>query len=201
MTVPEINCDNSGEYKVFIKNDGGEAESTLKIDVQLKKIEQREREFEQEQGPIMITLLKPQAIREGDSATFSTQYSAAPAPEVKWYREGREIEASDDFQITTSPTASTLFITECFMHDSGLITAKISNKYGSTSSKAALDVQVEREPENPPKWISRPSNEETVPVGKPAQFTEGTYYTLLLLDTTEADSGMYSLKAVNRNGE
>ena len=76
------------------------------------------------------------------------------------------------------------------------------------------------------------SNEETVPVGKPARFTaqigafpravvtwyfngdlievtnphykqfnEGTYYTLLLLDTTEADSGMYSLKAVNRNGD
>ena len=42
------------------------------------------------------------------------------------------------------------------MHDSGLITCKTSNKYGSTSSKAVLDVQVEREPENPPKWISRP---------------------------------------------
>ena len=59
-------------------------------------------------------------------------------------------------QISTSPTTSTLFITECFMHDSGLITCKITNKFGSTSSKAALDVQVEREPENPPKWISRP---------------------------------------------
>ena len=71
------------------------------IQVQLKKIEPREREFEQEQGPILITLLKPQAIREGDSATFSTQYSASPAPEVKWYREGREIEGSDDFQVLT----------------------------------------------------------------------------------------------------
>ena len=75
------------------------------------------------------------------------------------------------------------------------------------------------------------SNEETVPVGKPARFTaqigafpravvtwyfngelievtnphykqfnEGTYYTLLLLDTSTADTGTYSLKAENRNG-
>ena len=67
--------------------------------VQLKKIEPREKEFDQEQGPILITMVKPQIIREGDSATFSAQYSAAPAPEVKWYREGREIESSNDFQV------------------------------------------------------------------------------------------------------
>ena len=33
LLVPEISCENSGEYKIHIKNDGGVAESSLKLDV------------------------------------------------------------------------------------------------------------------------------------------------------------------------
>ncbi len=33
LLIPEISCENSGEYKIHVKNDGGVAESSLKLDV------------------------------------------------------------------------------------------------------------------------------------------------------------------------
>jgi hypothetical protein len=50
--------------------------------------------------PDFAERLQKQTIRQGEAVLFKVVVSGSPAPVVRWFREGMEIESAGDFIIT-----------------------------------------------------------------------------------------------------
>lgn len=68
-----------------------------------------------------------------------------PAPAVKFYREGAEIQSSADFRILREGDLHGLLIAEAFPEDSGTYSVTASNSSGRATSTAELLVQGEKQ--------------------------------------------------------
>ncbi|XP_008830877.1 myopalladin isoform X2 [Nannospalax galili] len=100
-------------------------------------------------APVFTKMLQNLSASEGQLVVFECRVKGAPSPKVQWYREGALIEDSPDFRILQKKPRSmaepeeicTLVIAEVFAEDSGCFTCTASNKYGTVSSIARLDVR------------------------------------------------------------
>uniref|UniRef100_A0A8C2VIG8 Myopalladin n=1 Tax=Chinchilla lanigera TaxID=34839 RepID=A0A8C2VIG8_CHILA len=100
-------------------------------------------------APVFTKMLQNLSASEGQLVVFECRVKGAPSPKVEWYREGTLIEDSPDFRILQKKPRSmaepeeicTLVIAEVFAEDSGCFTCTASNKYGTVSSVARLDVR------------------------------------------------------------
>ncbi|XP_004386460.1 myopalladin isoform X1 [Trichechus manatus latirostris] len=100
-------------------------------------------------APVFTKMLQNLSASEGQLVVFECRVKGAPSPKVEWYREGTLIEDSPDFRILQKKPRSmaepeeicTLVIAEVFAQDSGCFTCTASNKYGTVSSIAQLDVR------------------------------------------------------------
>ncbi|KAG8507411.1 Myopalladin [Galemys pyrenaicus] len=100
-------------------------------------------------APVFTKMLQNLSATEGQLVVFECRVKGAPSPKVEWYREGTLIEDSPDFRILQKKPRSmaepeeicTLVIAEVFAEDSGCFTCTASNKYGTVSSIAQLDVR------------------------------------------------------------
>nr|XP_044993728.1 myopalladin [Jaculus jaculus] len=100
-------------------------------------------------APVFTKMLQNLSASEGQLVVFECRVKGAPSPKVEWYREGTLIEDSPDFRILQKKPRSmaepeeicTLVIAEVFAEDSGCFTCTASNKYGTVSSIAQLDVK------------------------------------------------------------
>ncbi|KAM7318951.1 hypothetical protein ACRRTK_022063 [Alexandromys fortis] len=100
-------------------------------------------------APVFTKMLQNLSASEGQLVVFECRVKGAPSPKVEWYREGTLIEDSPDFRILQKKPRSmaepeeicTLVIAEVFSEDSGCFTCTASNKYGTVSSIAQLDVR------------------------------------------------------------
>ncbi|XP_060225412.1 myopalladin [Meriones unguiculatus] len=100
-------------------------------------------------APVFTKMLQNLSASEGQLVVFECRVKGAPSPKVEWYREGTLIEDSPDFRILQKKPRSmaepeeicTLVIAEVFSEDSGCFTCTASNKYGTVSSIARLDVR------------------------------------------------------------
>ncbi|XP_036120928.1 myopalladin [Molossus molossus] len=100
-------------------------------------------------APVFTKMLQNLSASEGQLVVFECRVKGAPSPKVEWYREGTLIEDSPDFRILQKKPRSmaepeeicTLVIAEVFAEDSGCFTCTASNKYGTVSSIAQLDVR------------------------------------------------------------
>ncbi|XP_021115123.1 myopalladin isoform X2 [Heterocephalus glaber] len=100
-------------------------------------------------APVFTKMLQNLSASEGQLVVFECRVKGAPSPKVEWYREGTLIEDSPDFRILQKKPRSmaepeeicTLVIAEVFAEDSGCFTCTASNKYGTVSSIAHLDVR------------------------------------------------------------
>ncbi|XP_062989129.1 myopalladin isoform X2 [Elgaria multicarinata webbii] len=100
-------------------------------------------------APVFTKMLQNISASEGQLVVFECRVKGAPSPKVEWYREGTLIEDSPDFRILQKKPRSmaepeeicTLVIAEVFSEDSGSFTCTASNKYGTVSSMARLNVK------------------------------------------------------------
>ncbi|XP_062957826.1 myopalladin isoform X2 [Cynocephalus volans] len=92
-------------------------------------------------APVFTKMLQNLSASEGQLVVFECRVKGAPSPKVEWYREGTLIEDSPDFRILQKKEICTLVIAEVFAEDSGCFTCTASNKYGTVSSIAQLDVK------------------------------------------------------------
>ncbi|XP_058908643.1 myopalladin isoform X1 [Kogia breviceps] len=107
-------------------------------------------------APVFTKMLQNLSASEGQLVVFECRVKGAPSPKVEWYREGTLIEDSPDFRILQKKPRSmaepeeicTLVIAEVFAEDSGCFTCTASNKYGTVSSIAQLDVRGNEDPRN-----------------------------------------------------
>ncbi|XP_051503768.1 myopalladin-like isoform X2 [Myxocyprinus asiaticus] len=100
-------------------------------------------------APVFTKNLQDLLTLEGQLVVLECRVKGIPSPKVDWYREGTLIEDSPDFRILQKKPRSlaeseeicTLVIAEVFPEDSGTFTCTASNKYGTVSSIAVLQVK------------------------------------------------------------
>uniref|UniRef100_A0A7N8XQV8 Palladin n=1 Tax=Mastacembelus armatus TaxID=205130 RepID=A0A7N8XQV8_9TELE len=92
-----------------------------------------------------VQLLQDAQAYEGQVVVLECRVRGSPPLQVRWYRQGEEIQDSPDFRIlqkseTIFSEICTLVIAEAFPEDGGLICCTASNLYGSVKSTAQLTV-------------------------------------------------------------
>ncbi|EPY83613.1 hypothetical protein CB1_000548037, partial [Camelus ferus] len=84
------------------------------------------------------------AASEGQVVVLECRVRGAPPLQVRWFRQGSEIQDSPDFRILQKKEICTLVIAETFPEDAGIFTCSASNDYGSVTSTAQLVVTSEK---------------------------------------------------------
>uniref|UniRef100_A0A3P8Q7Y3 Palladin n=1 Tax=Astatotilapia calliptera TaxID=8154 RepID=A0A3P8Q7Y3_ASTCA len=90
--------------------------------------------------PLFTKLLQDAQASEGQVVVLECRVRGSPPLQVRWYRQGNEIQDSPDFRILQKKEICTLVIAEAFPEDGGLFCCTASNLYGSVSSTAQLTV-------------------------------------------------------------
>ncbi|XP_034006843.1 palladin-like isoform X2 [Trematomus bernacchii] len=106
--------------------------------------------------PTFTKLLQDAQASEGQVVVLECRVRGGPPLQVRWYRQGEEIVDSPDFRVLQKKPRSasepeeicTLVISEAFPEDGGLFCCSASNRQGSVSSSARL--QVSAAVEDPP---------------------------------------------------
>ncbi|CAN8024063.1 unnamed protein product, partial [Ixodes persulcatus] len=100
---------------------------------------------QESKAPVFTKKIQPCRVDEGQGAKFQCTFTGQPSPKITWFRENFPIQPSQDFQIVTTDTTSTLIIREVYLEDSGVFSVKAENRGGSAKSSANLVVEERRE--------------------------------------------------------
>ncbi|XP_076873650.1 palladin isoform X2 [Brachyhypopomus gauderio] len=98
--------------------------------------------------PTFTKLLQDAQASEGQVVVLECRVRGSPPLQVRWSRQGQEIQDSPDFRILQKKPRSageseeicTLVIAEAFPEDGGQFCCRASNEYGSVSCSAQLSV-------------------------------------------------------------
>ena len=85
-------------------------------------------------------------IYENEDAIFTTVAAGKPYPHVEWYHGYKKLKPTENILIEKDGDKHTIIIKECYVEDSGTITAMASNKAGTCSAESALSVVGQRPP-------------------------------------------------------
>ncbi|XP_067277723.1 myopalladin isoform X2 [Pseudorasbora parva] len=91
--------------------------------------------------PHFIQKLKSREVPEGSKVQLDCIVRGLPAPEVRWFCEGKELENSPDIQILTNGERHSLVIAEAFEEDTGRYSCFASNFYGTDSTSAEIYIE------------------------------------------------------------
>ncbi|XP_039504401.1 myopalladin [Pimephales promelas] len=91
--------------------------------------------------PHFIQKLKSREVPEGSKVQLDCIVRGLPAPEVRWFCEGKELENSPDIQIITNGERHSLIIAEAFEEDTGRYSCFASNFYGTDSTSAEIYIE------------------------------------------------------------
>ncbi|XP_073690642.1 myopalladin-like [Garra rufa] len=91
--------------------------------------------------PQFIQKLKSREVPEGSKVQLDCIVRGLPAPEVRWFCEGKELENSPDIQIIANGEHHTLIIAEAFEEDTGRYSCFASNFYGTDSTSAEIYIE------------------------------------------------------------
>ncbi|XP_064001281.1 myopalladin [Pogoniulus pusillus] len=93
------------------------------------------------QPPHFTQKLKSREVPEGTKVQLDCIVVGIPAPEVRWYCEGKELENSPDIQIIQTGDQHSLVIVEAFEEDTGRYSCFASNIYGTDSTSAEIYIE------------------------------------------------------------
>ncbi|XP_041283212.1 myopalladin [Onychostruthus taczanowskii] len=93
------------------------------------------------QPPRFTQKLKSREVPEGSKVQLDCIVVGIPAPEVRWYCEGKELENSPDIQIIQAGDRHSLIIVEAFEEDTGRYSCFASNIYGTDSTSAEIYIE------------------------------------------------------------
>lgn len=93
------------------------------------------------QAPSFVTKLEDITALEQSKVKISVKFTGKPMPEVKWFKNGKQVFASKRYYVETTGDTSFMVITDMRDEDQGEITATASNREGSVSQSAKLTMQ------------------------------------------------------------
>ncbi|XP_063549020.1 obscurin isoform X3 [Cydia strobilella] len=137
--------DDSGTYTARAENDKGNSHCTAQLVVsQLTNEERRERNALN--APYFIVALKDTEIMENTYLRFMVKVKGDPNPEVKFFRDGKEIKSSSDSdRVSIVRTRAEkgffeLVIADVVPSDAGVYSCRAMNIYGECSTEAKVTV-------------------------------------------------------------
>ncbi len=88
--------------------------------------------------PVIVESLEPQRLDKGETAVLTARFDGYPAPVIKWYRNGREIQSSSTVAIQSKNKESTLTIVRCMPEDTGKYEVRALNDGGEARCAASI---------------------------------------------------------------
>ncbi|NXQ39749.1 MYPN protein, partial [Catharus fuscescens] len=133
--------------KTFEQTDDQQAanlESISQLSAELKTESESASVYSDEpmgQPPRFTQKLRSREVPEGSKVQLDCIVVGIPAPEVRWYCEGKELENSPDIQIIQTGDHHSLIIVEAFEEDTGRYSCFASNIYGTDSTSAEIYIE------------------------------------------------------------
>ena len=187
LTIPEVFDEDAGRYTCMAKNSIGHASSTAELVIKPVPI-----------APVISPNLENRQVEEGNSVEFAVEVTGTPAPIIKWYREGAEIHANADFNISEEAAGkSKLTIVKTYGEDTGNFTVSAVNVAGKATSTCHLAVLESKSLKNVNRApVSRGPAPSTLP--KPANVDLRQYESSVdskELTVTKTESSVTALKS------
>ncbi|CAL1291290.1 unnamed protein product [Larinioides sclopetarius] len=211
LVIKNVTKDDGGKYSVKAANEMGEAESTCNLTVR--------------SAPSFLKGLKDMSVMADELLKFEVEIDGNPAPEVKWYKDGKPLAAGERIKIVDKAGKQSLEIPKCKPTDSGSYSCVISNDLGNQAEfsnvvvKASptfvkgmenveglegdtlkFNVEINGNPKPTIKWLK--DGKELSIDGQRVKVTEEdtNVYTLTIQKATAADVGAYTCEIRNEHG-
>ncbi|XP_028934062.1 obscurin [Ornithorhynchus anatinus] len=94
-------------------------------------------------APAFVTELRNQEVQDGYPVSFDCVVAGSPAPSVRWFKDGRQLEEDDHYMINEDQQGChQLIITAVVPADMGVYRCLAENSVGVASTKAELRVDL-----------------------------------------------------------
>ncbi|XP_058062873.1 obscurin [Anopheles bellator] len=162
LTIAPAEMSDSGEYACLMANPLGETETRASAIV--RKVFQK---------PNFVYPFGDLQQLPGLEAKFPAKLVGVPRPEVQWYKNETPIGPDDRYKMKYEGDCCCLYIKECAPEDTGLYSCTATNREGSSTIEAKLDVvtRIEKRDEPTPPSFMKKINDLTLLEGMKAKFT------------------------------
>ncbi|PNF34025.1 hypothetical protein B7P43_G03475 [Cryptotermes secundus] len=120
-------------------------------------------------APKITQPVQAKMVPAGDAVTLEAKFEGIPKPEVRWYRNGKELIPSEKVHIIIEEHRTTLHIPQVFRPDGGKYEVRAVNPAGEARSSGTVSITSGSEPEMaevvPPRFIE-PLKPQTVAEGE-----------------------------------
>uniref|UniRef100_A0A914KKC3 Ig-like domain-containing protein n=1 Tax=Meloidogyne incognita TaxID=6306 RepID=A0A914KKC3_MELIC len=163
LTLPAARITDAGQFRCEATNPSGKASTEAPLRVVLAE---KMPEIPKEMVPEFVEQLKPVQAKEGEEPFFECKIHGTPKPDVKWYKNGREL-GPDDGKIESLPDGTQrLHLPPVGPNDDGnYYECVATNPAGSARSGAPLTVTPSVK-ETPPTF-KRGLQDQNLPKGSP----------------------------------
>lgn len=129
LVISQVKPELAGKYICKIKNQYGENKCEANLTVYTR--------------PKINKKLVDQKVNEGDTLSLKVEISGTPEPEVKWFKDGKQVDASADARIKISRDTKRkenydLTLTLVKGSDGGVYEVKAVNELGQVSCKSKV---------------------------------------------------------------
>ncbi|EDW85568.2 uncharacterized protein Dwil_GK23150 [Drosophila willistoni] len=219
LEIDEIEPTDSGSYHCNVTTSASAWRLSSKTNLSLKPGVSIENALSLS-APSFLVGPSPKTVKEGDTVTLDCVANGIPKPQIKWLRNGEELDLNDLDSRFSIIGSGSLQISSAEDVDSGNYQCRASNKVDSLDAQATLQVQV------PPKFIQAPRDKvayekeelelECAIRGKPKPtirwFKNGDVITandymklvgghnLRILGLLQSDAGMFQCVGINAAG-
>uniref|UniRef100_A0A1Y9HDM7 Titin n=1 Tax=Anopheles funestus TaxID=62324 RepID=A0A1Y9HDM7_ANOFN len=162
LTIMPAEMSDSGEYACLMANPLGETETRASAIV--RKVFQK---------PNFVYPFSDMQQLPGLEAKFPAKLVGVPRPEIQWYKNETPIHAGDRYKMKYEGDCCCLYIKECEPEDTGLYSCTATNREGSSTIEAKLDVvtRIEKRDEPTPPSFMKKLNDMTLLDGMKAKLT------------------------------
>ncbi|VDN42145.1 unnamed protein product [Gongylonema pulchrum] len=92
-------------------------------------------------APVITSHLRDAQIDEGSKFEFAARIEGEPLPEIRWFKDGRDVKDNIDYRTAFLNGVATLTIDETFVEDTAVYTVRAENSAGVAESSAKLVVK------------------------------------------------------------
>ncbi|CAG9536090.1 unnamed protein product [Cercopithifilaria johnstoni] len=96
-------------------------------------------------APEITSHLRDAQVDEGNRFEFTAYIKGEPVPEIRWFKDGRDVKDNIDYRTTFVNGVATLTIDETFVEDTAVFTVRAQNVAGLAESSAKLVVNPRNE--------------------------------------------------------